>query len=191
MPEFRRVCVYCGSNSGKHRKYADAAKALGRALAARDLELVYGGADKGLMGMVASTVLAQGGRVIGVIPELLMQAEVQHEGLTECHVVDSMHARKAKMESLSDAFIALPGGFGTLDEVFEILTWGQLNLHGKPCGLMNVDGYFDDLLRYLDNASAEGFLRSENRQMILVDDDAHALLAQFDAYVAPNVKKWV
>ena len=186
----RRICVYCGSNIGRRTDYAAAAPELADALAARNLELVYGGAQKGIMGVLADAVLATGGRVHGVIPTVLADAEVAHEGLTQLHVVDSMHERKTLMADLSDAFVAMPGGFGTIDEMFEILTWGQLRIHDKPCGLLNVGGYFDGLLRFLDHAVTEGFLRRENRDMLLSDADANGLLRQFDDYVPPRVSKW-
>jgi len=186
----RRVCVYCGSNSGNRPIYASAAKALADVLARHELELVYGGADKGIMGVIADRVLAQGGKVHGVIPQMLMEKEIAHQGLTELHVVASMHARKTMMAALSDGFIAMPGGFGTLEEIIEILTWAQLRFHDKPCGLLNVDGYFDHLLAYLDHANREGFLRRENRDMILVDNDPAGLVQQFERYAAPHVEKW-
>lgn len=186
----RRICVYCGSNTGARPLYADAARELAEVLVRHDLELVYGGADKGLMGIIADSVLEQGGTVHGVIPKLLYEKEIAHQGLTELHVVSSMHARKSMMAALSDGFIAMPGGFGTLEEIIEIITWGQLRFHDKPCGLLNVDGYFDHLLGYFDHANAEGFLRSENRQMLLCDRSATALVQKFERYTAPHVDKW-
>lgn len=186
----RRICVYCGSNSGARPLYADAARELADVLVRHDLELVYGGADKGLMGIIADTVLAHGGKVHGVIPKLLYEKEIAHQGLTELHVVSSMHERKSMMAALSDGFIAMPGGFGTLEEIIEIVTWGQLRFHDKPCGLFNVDGYFDHLLGYLDHANAEGFLRSANRQMLLCDRRATGLIQKFERYTAPHVDKW-
>lgn len=187
----KRICVYCGSNSGSRPGYADAARALAEELVRQNIELVYGGAEKGIMGVIADTVLALGGNVHGVIPNFLCDKELAHENLTELHVVSSMHERKTVMESLSDGFIALPGGFGTLEEIIEIITWGQLRIHAKPCGLLNTDHYFDSLLAYLDHACDEGFLRRENRQMLLVDDNAPDLLQQFEQYSAPLVEKWV
>lgn len=186
----RRICVYCGSNSGKWPIYTAAAKQLANVLVGHDIELVYGGADKGIMGVIADAVLEQGGKVHGVIPQMLMEKEIAHQGLTELHVVASMHARKTMMAALSDGFIALPGGFGTLEEIVEIITWGQLKFHNKPCGLLNVNGYFDHLLAYLDHASSEGFLRKENRDMLLVDEDPVGLVQQFERYTAPHVEKW-
>lgn len=159
-------------------------------LVRHELELVYGGADRGTMGVLADAVLEQGGKVHGVIPQMLIDKELVHRGLTELHVVASMHARKTMMAALSDAFVAMPGGFGTLEEIIEIVTWGQLRFHDKPCGLLNVDGYFDHLLAHLDHASEEGFLRRENRDMLLVDSDPAGIIQQFERYTAPHVEKW-
>ena len=186
----RRICVYCGSNTGRRPEHAAAARELADVLVRHDLELVYGGADKGIMGVIADAVLEQGGKVHGVIPQMLCEKEIAHQGLTELHVVASMHARKTMMAALSDGFIAMPGGFGTLEEIIEIVTWGQLRFHDKPCGLLNTDGYFDHLLAYLDNARAEGFLRNENRNMLLCDSDPASLIRQFERYTAPRIEKW-
>lgn len=186
----RRICVYCGSNPGARPEYAAAAKQLADVLVRHEIELVYGGADKGIMGIIADAVLEQGGKVHGVIPQMLMDKEIAHRGLTELHVVASMHERKTMMAALSDGFIAMPGGYGTLEEIIEIVTWGQLRFHDKPCGLLNVDGFFDHLLAYLDHANGEGFLRRENRDMLLVDADPVALIQQFELYAAPHVEKW-
>ncbi len=187
----RRICVYCGSNTGTRPDYAEAARNLAEVLVRHDLELVYGGAAKGIMGVIADTVLEHGGNAHGVIPKLLEEKEIAHSGLTQLHVVASMHERKSMMAELSDGFIALPGGFGTLEEIIEILTWGQLQFHDKPCGLLNVSGYFDHLLAYLDHAEQEGFLRAENRQMLLQDTDPAELIRQFERYTAPHVDKWL
>ena len=187
----RRICVYCGSNTGTRPVYAAAARNLAELLVRHDLELVYGGAAKGIMGVIADTVLEHGGNAHGVIPKLLEEKEIAHSGLTQLHVVASMHERKSMMAELSDGFIALPGGFGTLEEIIEILTWGQLQFHDKPCGLLNVSGYFDHLLAYLDHAEQEGFLRAENRQMLLQDTDPAGLVRQFERYTAPHVDKWI
>ncbi len=187
----RRICVYCGSNTGTRPDYAEAAKNLAEVLVRRDLELVYGGAAKGIMGVIADTVLEHGGNAHGVIPKLLEEKEIAHSGLTQLHVVASMHERKSMMAELSDGFIALPGGFGTLEEIIEILTWGQLQFHDKPCGVLNVSGYFDHLFAYLDHAEREGFLRAENRQMLLQDTDPAGLIRQFERYKAPHVDKWM
>ena len=186
----RRICVYCGSSPGNKPVYAEAARELAGVLVRHDLELVYGGADKGIMGVISDAVLELGGRVHGVIPRMLMEKEIAHQGLTELHVVNSMHARKTMMAALSDGFIAMAGGFGTLEEIIEIVTWGQLRFHDKPCGLLNTAGYFDKLVAYLDHANAEGFLRGENRDMLLIDADPAALVRQFARYTAPHVEKW-
>lgn len=186
----RRICVYCGSNLGGRSIYADAARELADVLVRQDLELVYGGANRGIMGVIADAVLERGGTVHGVIPRMLCEKETAHQGLTELHVVASMHERKSMMAMLSDGFIALPGGFGTLEEIVEIVTWGQLRFHDKPCGLLNIEGYFDHLLAYLDHANQEGFLRSENRGMLLADESAAGLIQQFEQYSAPVVDKW-
>ena len=186
----RRICVYCGSSSGGSEVYADAARDLAKVLLQYDYELVYGGASKGTMGILADEMLQHGGKVHGVIPQFLVDKEIAHSGLTELHVVESMHERKSMMALLADGFVALPGGFGTLEELIEILTWGQLQFHAKPCGLINVRGYFDQLLAYLDHAKAEGFLRQENRDMLLCADDAVALINQFQNYTPPDVEKW-
>ncbi len=186
----KRICVYCGSNTGSRPVYAAAARDLASVLVGHEIELVYGGADKGIMGIIADEVLKLGGKVHGVIPQMLCDKEIAHQGLTELHVVSSMHARKSMMAALSDGFIAMPGGFGTLEEIIEIITWGQLRFHDKPCGLLNVAGYFDHLLSYLDHASAEGFLRGENRQMLLSHGSAARLVQQFERYTAPHVDKW-
>ncbi len=187
----RRICVYCGSNTGTRPDYAEAARSLAEVLVRHDLELVYGGAAKGIMGVIADTVLEHGGNAHGVIPKLLEEKEIAHSGLTQLHVVASMHERKSMMAELSDGFIALPGGFGTLEEIIEILTWGQQRFHDKPCGVLNVSGYFDHLLAYLDHAVQEGFLRAENRQMLLHDTDPAGLIRQFERYKAPHVDKWM
>ena len=187
----QRICVYCGSNTGKNPAYVTAAVDLADALVDRDIELVYGGASKGIMGVIADRVLELGGGVHGVIPQQLVDKEIAHRDLTKLHVVGSMHERKMLMAALSDGFVALPGGFGTLEEIIEIVTWGQLRFHDKPCGLFNVDGYFDTLLGFLDHAEAEGFVRDVNRRMLLADDSVNGLLAQFDRYEAPNVDKWI
>jgi uncharacterized protein (TIGR00730 family) len=186
----QRICVYCGSSSGIRTIYSDAARDLAEVLVRHDIELVYGGADKGIMGVIADAVLEQGGKVHGVIPKMLSEKEIAHQNLTNLHVVSSMHERKTMMAALSDGFIAMPGGYGTLEEIIEIITWGQLKFHDKPCGLLNVDGYFDHLLHYFDHATAQGFLREENRQMLLCDDSAVGLVQQFEKYTAPKVEKW-
>ena len=187
----RRICVYCGSSMGENPIYRESAQAVGTLLANRGLGLVYGGGNVGLMGVLADAALAAGGEVIGIIPGGLFSREVGHPGLTEMRVVGTMHERKALMADLADGFIALPGGMGTLDELFEILTWAQLGIHAKPCGLLNVAGYFDPLIALLDHMVAEKFLRPEHRALALVDDDAGRLLARFAEYEAPKVEKWL
>ena len=182
--------MYCGSSPGGSPAYQAAAEALAAELVERDIQLVYGGASIGTMGMLADAVLQRGGVVHGVIPKMLLDKEIAHEGLTELHVVTSMHERKSMMAALADGFIALPGGFGTLEELIEMLTWGQLRYHDKPCGVLNVGGYFDKLLQLFDHMQGEGFLRAENRGMLLCDDTTVGLLNQFDQYAAPHVEKW-
>jgi len=188
---FRRICVFCGSNSGMNPAYRDAAIAIGRLLAERGSELVYGGGNIGLMGILADAVLQKGGRVIGVIPESLMAKEVGHLGLTDLRIVKSMHERKALMADLSDGFIAMPGGFGTFEEFCEVVTWSQLGIHAKPCGLLNVNGYYDPLLELFDHAVREGFLREENRRLVLQDRDPTRLLEMMLQFRAPTVDKWI
>ena len=172
----RSICVFCGSRHGSNPAYTDAARELGRLMAERGIRLVYGGGRVGLMGEVADAVLAGGGQVIGVIPSLLVEKEVEHRGLTQLHEVGSMHERKALMEQLSDAFVVLPGGFGTLDEACEILTWTQLGLHAKPLGLVNTAGYYDLLTGFLDHAQGEDFISATNRRLVRVEATAAALL---------------
>jgi uncharacterized protein (TIGR00730 family) len=187
----KNICVYCGSSPGRLDAYSDAARALARALVDRDLGLVYGGASVGIMGLVADSVLQLGGRVVGVIPEALAQKELAHKGLTELHVTASMHARKTLMAELSDGFIALPGGIGTLEEIFEIWTWAQLGFHAKPCGVLNVAGYYDGLIAFLDHAVAEQFVKPLHRSILSVEQEPSALLDRFASYQAPSMHKWV
>lgn len=187
----KRVCVFCGSSSGESSVYLDAATRLGELLAAEGYELVYGGSKVGLMGRLADAALAKGGRVVGVIPHALVNREVAHGGLTELRVVASMHERKAVMAELADAFVTLPGGLGTLEEFFEVVTWGQLGLHRKPSGLLDVEGYFQPLIRFLDHAVSEGFLSVPHRRMILVEQDPAALLARLLGYEPPTVPRWI
>jgi uncharacterized protein (TIGR00730 family) len=189
--KMERICVYCGSNSGARDSYLAAAKAIGKCLTRHGIGLVYGGANVGLMGVLADTVLAGGGEVFGVIPEALIAREVAHPRLTELHVVGSMTERKTLMAELSDAFIALPGGFGTLDELSEMITWSQLGLHRKPCGLLNIEGFYDALLSFLDNAVAEGFIKREHRAIVLSEDDPDRLLTRLRDYAVPAVRKWI
>ena len=187
----KRICVFAGSSSGSQIEYLAAARELGRTLARRDVGVVYGGARVGLMGGLADAVLAERGHVTGVIPEALVAKEVAHQGLSDLRIVTSMHTRKALMAELADGFIALPGGWGTLEEFFEVLTWAQLGLHEKPCGLLNVRGYFDGLLSFIDHSIDERFVRREHRSMVQVSDSPAALLDLFEAYRPPVVKKWI
>ncbi|MBX9634896.1 MAG: TIGR00730 family Rossman fold protein [Magnetospirillum sp.] len=185
----KRICVFCGSSMGTKPVYAQAAEALGRLVAERGLGLVYGGGNVGLMGVVANAALAAGGEVIGVIPEALLKMEVGHVELTSLHVVTSMHERKALMAELADGFIALPGGIGTLEELFEVWTWGQLGLHPKPLGFLDVAGYYDHLHAFLDHSQNEGFLKERHRAMVAVESDPAALLARLTAYQPPPMVK--
>jgi uncharacterized protein (TIGR00730 family) len=185
------ICVYCGSNPGRQAVYCEAARSLGQEMASRGIGLVYGGASVGVMGSVADAVLQHGGKAIGVIPHALATKEVSHHGLDQLFVVDSMHERKAKMAELSDGFIALPGGWGTIEEIFEMLTWAQLGFHEKPCGLLNAAGYYDYLFAFLEKAIEEQFVKPEYRPMMMMDDSAPSLLRRFEGYRAPKVKKWI
>jgi uncharacterized protein (TIGR00730 family) len=187
----KRVCVFCGSSVGVNPEYARMARRLGGALARRGMGLVYGGGGIGLMGAVADAALDAGGEVVGVIPRALQLRELAHANLTALHVVGSMHERKAKMAELSHAFVALPGGMGTLEEFAEILTWAQLGLHARPCGLLDVDGYWKSLVAFFDHAAAEGFLRPEHRRLVLHGDDPDALLDAFIAWEPPPIPRWL
>jgi uncharacterized protein (TIGR00730 family) len=187
----KSICVFCGSNFGAREAYAEAAAKLGRIIAERGFGLVYGGSKVGLMGVLADAALAAGGQVIGVIPAALVQREVAHAGLSELRQVDSMHERKKEMADLSDGFMALPGGAGTLEELFEIWTWAQLGHHKKPVGILNVAGFYARLLEFLDHQREERFMRDEHRAMLMVGTDAAELLDRFDAYQAPVVEKWI
>ena len=189
--KFRKICVFCGSNLGIRPVYRTAAERLASLLVRRGIDLVYGGGNIGLMGVLADTVLASGGKVTGVIPESLMAREVGHRGLAELRVVSSMHERKALMSDLSDAFIALPGGFGTFEEFCEVVTWSQLGIHEKPCGLLNVNGYYDPLLRLFDNAVREGFLHPDNRALVLDAGDPEHLLEKMAAFEPTRAAKWI
>ena len=187
----KAICVYCGSSPGRLDVYASAARALGQAMVERDLGLVYGGASIGLMGLIADTVMQLGGRAVGVIPKGLARKEVVHRHLTELHVTKSMHERKTLMAELSDGFIAMPGGIGTFEEIFEIWTWAQLGIHAKPCGLLNVAGYYDALTTFLDHAAAEQFLKPDQRSLLMVEQQPQALLDRFASYQPPSVRKWL
>jgi uncharacterized protein (TIGR00730 family) len=187
----KRICVFTGSSPGLLPEYETAAIELGNELASRKYELVYGGAKVGLMGVIADAVLSRGGRVTGVIPAELASKEIAHQGLSELKVVASMHERKLVMSELSSAIVALPGGLGTLEELFEMLTWGQLGIHKKPCGILNVRGYFDQLLGFLDHAESQRFIASEHRSMLLSQSDPQALLDLIESYRPPSVEKWL
>lgn len=187
----QRICVFCGSYSGSRAEYAEAARDLADALVKENITLVYGGGRVGLMGIVADEVLSRGGQAIGVIPRPLLRRELGHPNLTTMRVVDTMHERKAMMAELSDGFIALPGGLGTLEEIFEIWTWAQLGMHHKPVGFLNVAAYFDSLFAFLDHAAHESFIRPELRRVAIVDSDPAALLRRFSEYVPPNVEQWI
>lgn len=187
----RRLCVFCGSSVGNQRAYSDAAEALGTVLADRGIGLVYGGGNVGLMGVIADAVMVRGGQVIGVIPQSLADREIAHTGITELRVVDSMHARKATMAELADAFIAMPGGVGTFEEFFEVVTWTQLGLHRKPCGLLNVSGFYAPLAAFIDQAVTEGFIKPVHRAAIVVDSDPVRLLDTLGTVELPTVPNWI
>ncbi len=187
----KNLCVYCGSSSGRITDYALVARQLARAMVRKGIGLVYGGASVGIMGKIADSVLEEGGNVVGIIPKGLFRKEVAHTGVTELREVGSMHERKSLMADLSDGFIALPGGFGTIEEIFEIITWSQLGMHRKPCGLLNVCQYYDKLIGFLDHAVSEQFIKSTHRSTILVDECPDALLEKFEEYKAPETAKWI
>ena len=191
MTAIRSICVYCGSNAGSRPVYAERAMALGTRLAQQGLALVYGGGNVGLMGIVADAVLAAGGEVIGVIPEQLVGWEVAHRGVTRLEVVANMHERKARMFDLSDAFVALPGGFGTLDEMFEMLTWRQLGIGDKPCAFLDVDGFYEPLIAMMDRMVAEGFLHADQRRDLWHGEDIDAMLVWMQDYVPAQADKWL
>lgn len=187
----KSLCVFCGSNAGASPDYARAATRVGTLLAERGITLVYGGGHVGLMGILADAALAAGGKVIGVIPRALEAREVAHTGLTELRVVGSMHERKALMSELADGFLALPGGIGTMEEWFEVWTWGQLGIHPKPLGMLNVAGYYDHLLAFFDRMVADGFLSGAHRAMAIVGDGGETLLDRLAEYVPPRTEKWL
>ena len=191
MSEIRRLAIFCGSNPGVRPDYVEAARSLGRLLAQRGIGVVYGGSNVGLMAALADAMTDELGDIIGVIPQMLVEREVANTTLTDLRIVDSMHQRKAVKAVLADGFIALPGGIGTLEEFFETWTWGQLGMHAKPCGLLNVAGYFDPLLEFVDHAVAERFVRDVHRAMVVVESDPAALLARFESYEPPRVVKWI
>lgn len=188
---FQRLCIFCGSSRGANPVYVDAAKQAGAELARRGIALVYGGGNVGLMGALADAALAAGGHVIGVIPEALMAKEVGHSGLPDLRVVKTMHERKALMAELSDGFIALPGGIGTFEEFFEILTWAQLGLHSKPCALLNVNGFYNPLLGLVNHAIEEGFIKPKQRDLIIIDTEFPALLDRMGRQHVPHEPKWI
>ena len=187
----KRICVFCGSSAGSQPEYRARAEELGSELIRRNIGLVYGGGNVGLMGAIADSVLKAGGEAIGVIPEHLMAREIGHKHLTKLYIVKSMHERKALMADLADAFIALPGGFGTFEEFFEVLTWSQLGLHKKPCGIFNVRGYYTPLLAMLDHAAEEEFLKADNRALVLARDNPADLLQALEEWRPVHVEKWL
>ena len=191
MSAIRALCVFCGSSPGFDPVHGAAAKALGAALGRAGIDLVYGGGRVGLMGIVADAAMAAGSRAIGVIPQALYDLEVGHDGLTELHVVRSMHERKALMADLSDGFIALSGGIGTFEELFEIWTWGQLGDHAKPVSLLNIAGFYDGLTTFLDDVVSAGFLRAAHREMLIVEDEPERLVGRLRDYRAPAIAKWI
>jgi len=191
MNRLNNICVYCGSSPGRGDAYLSMANGLARALVEREIGLVYGGASIGLMGRLADEVLTHGGRVIGVIPEALAAKEIAHPNLTALHITQSMHERKQLMAELADGFIALPGGIGTLEELFEIWTWAQLGLHRKPCGLLNAAGYYDALIGFLDHMLEQGFVQATHRKMLMVASDPDVLLDRLSRYQAPVVEHWI
>lgn len=186
----KRITVFCGSNNGSDTIYKDAAHELGKTLAQNDIELIYGGASVGLMGAVANSTIESGGKATGVLPSFLQKRELEHKNLTEIIIVETMHERKAKMNELCDGIIALPGGFGTLEELFEMLTWAQLALHKKPIGLLNIDGYYDTLLTFIDEMIEKKFVKDEYRNLILVSENPSELINKMKSYEAPLNDKW-
>lgn len=191
MRDLKSILVYCGANAGNKAVYRNAAIEVGNVLVAENITLVYGGGSVGIMGIIADAILGAGGKVTGVIPDFLNVKEVGHTGLTEIHVVQSMHERKALMEKLCDGVIVLPGGYGTFDEMFEMLTWSQLGLHRKPIGILNVNGYYDHLIAQLDRMVEEGFLSVNNRQLLIVDTETEALLQKMRAFDVKTEEKWL
>nr|WP_263324586.1 TIGR00730 family Rossman fold protein [Neobacillus sp. Marseille-Q6967] len=185
-----RLAVYCGSSFGASEAYKEAAVQLGKELARRNITLVYGGSSNGLMGAVADTVLSEGGKAIGVIPKLLEEREIAHKGLTELHTVETMHERKAKMMDLADGFIVLPGGTGTLEEFFEVFTWGQIGLHQKPCGLLNIEHYYDPLIHLFEHMIEQKFLQEKFRTMLIAEEQPDILIGKFSSYEPPSIKSF-
>lgn len=191
MSEIKRLAVFCGSSPGARPEYVDAARAFGGLLSERGIGVVYGGSNVGVMAALANEVLDNHGDIIGVIPRMLVDREVAHGELPDLRIVESMHERKAMMAELSDGFVALPGGIGTLEEFFEVWTWAQLGVHDKPCGLLNIAGYFDGLLAFIDGAVRERFVRDAHRAMLIVEEDPRMLLERFASYEPPRVRKWI
>lgn len=191
MRKLNNICVYCGANPGADPAHVEMAAALGKEMVRRDIGLVYGGSSLGIMGAVANSVLEHGGRAVGVIPQALATREIAHAGLSELLVVSSMHERKAKMAMLADGFVALPGGLGTAEELFEILTWAQLGLHRKPCGILNSNGYYDKLISFIDHAVEQQFVKLIHRQMLITAHAADQLLDRFADYQPPQLPKWI
>lgn len=187
----KRICVFCGSNSGLNPVFSEAAEKVGEFFARENIELVYGGGRVGLMGKIADTVLANGGRVIGAIPESLATKEIAHQGLTELHIVNTMHERKALMAELADGFIAMPGGFGTFEEFCEIITWAQLGIHSKPCALLNINGFYDSLIDLFDHSTAQNFIRPEHRGLVLVESEIGKLYRLMKDFKPPFIEKWI
>jgi uncharacterized protein (TIGR00730 family) len=188
----KRACIFCGSSPGARPAYTEATEDLGRLLVEHDIALVFGGASVGLMGRLADTVLSEGGEAIGVIPQSLVDREIAHLGLTDLHVVDTMHERKGLMADLADAFVALPGGLGTLDELFEIYTWAQLGMHRKPIAILNVEGYFDGIAAFLEHAVAERFVRADHREMLIVEEEPAPMLERLQSFdPASLTPKWI
>ncbi|HVG20131.1 MAG TPA: TIGR00730 family Rossman fold protein [Blastocatellia bacterium] len=187
----KRICVFCGSSSGASPAYLESARRLGEIIAGKGIGLVYGGAKCGLMGAVANAAIENGGEVIGVIPEALIEKEIAHVGVSDLRIVGSMHERKMLMSDLADAFIAMPGGMGTMEEFCEILTWAQLGLHKKPCGLLNVEDYYHHLISFFDHAVAERFVKPEHRSLIVIDEEPQRLIERLESYEMPAVSKWI
>ena len=187
----KSIAVFCGSSSGSKDYYYEQAFNLGKKLAHLEIDMIYGGSNAGLMGAVANGALSEGGKVVGVIPEFLVDKELAHNGITELILVKSMHERKYKMNELCDGVIALPGGYGTLDELFEMLTWGQLGLHKKPVALYNIHGYYNTLINLVQHMVSSGFLKESNQKMLLINEDPDTLLKEMNEYVAPEVEKWL
>ncbi len=189
--KLKQIVVFCASSPGHEKVYMESARMVGKVFAEKGIQLVYGGGRVGLMGGIADSVMENGGQVVGVIPKFLNSKEIGHTGISQLIEVDTMHERKAKMNNLCDAVIALPGGFGTMEELFEMLTWGQLGLHQKPVGLLNVDGFYDHLIQFIKHMVDAGLLKKENQDMLLYANNIHDLLDKMDAYVAPEVPKWL